>query len=911
MAGVTEFNNSKDNLIMNIRKRDGRTVNFAKSKISDAIYKALVATGKPNYPLAEKLANRVVQKMIQQGYGSVEKDAVPSVEDVQDIVESILIEEGLSETAKSYILYRHERRKVRDDKMKILNKRDLDEVDKTFDVNSLRVLGARYLLRDDNNEIIEGPKMMLERVSILVALADVIHDSQVFSLDGGHVQNIEEAEKYYSKIDDFHLKLRIGDYYINKYHFESLVRHYIYLAKSGHMKISFKELLRRIAKGELDVYEERIKEYYDLMKSRDFLPNTPTLMNAGARLGQLSACFVLDMQDDMYKIMKSSTDAAMIFKSGGGVGINYSDLRPEGDIVASTSGVASGPTSFMRIIDTITDVVKQGGKRRGANMGILEAWHPDIEKFITAKTKPGVFENFNVSVGVWEDFWRSLISKDNNHKYTLRNPRTSEPIKQIDSHQLMDLIALSAWKSAEPGLIFFDNINKYNPCANAKGGPLRATNPCGEQSLYPCESCNLGSINLANFVKRKADGMYEFDWQRYEQTIRLSSRFLDNVIDMNKYPVEEIDTNTKLTRRIGLGIMGIADLLFLLRIPYNSAEGYEFMNKLAEALSYYSMEESVAIAKSRGPFSLFKDTDYVKGKIPVAGYYELPREMHSYDWDSLIGKIQRYGIRNSWTTTIAPTGTLSMIADTSNGVEPIFALVFEKRVTVGRFFYTDKIFENTLKENGLYNDEILTKIANNYGSVRGLSEIPEWIQTIFVTAIDIHWTDHLMAQAVWQKWISNAIAKTINMPGDITAEDVRYAYLLSHELGLKGITVYRDGSRHEQVLHITGNDIKEKTFAVRPSKYVIDYVNANITEPYVTQQIERIFKETEILQDKVSVKDIPQITQQINLPKKIVQKPQDESNDDDDVCPSCKSKLVITEGCNLCIECGFSSCASG
>ena len=910
MAGVTEFNNSKDNLIMHIRKRDGRTVNFAKSKISDAIYKALVATGKPNYPLAEKLANRVVQKMIQQGYGSVEKDAVPSVEDVQDIVESILIEEGLSETAKSYILYRHERRKVRDDKMKILNKKDLDEVDKTFDVNSLRVIAARYLLRDDNNEIVEGPKMMLERVSILVALADLIHDSQVFSLDGTYVQNIEEAGKYYSKIDDFHLKLKIGDHYINKYHFESLVRHYIYLAKSGHMKISFKELLKRIAKGELDVYEERIKEYYDLMKSRDFLPNTPTLMNAGARLGQLSACFVLDMQDDMYKIMKSSTDAAMIFKSGGGVGINYSDLRPEGDIVASTSGVASGPTSFMRIIDTITDVVKQGGKRRGANMGILEAWHPDIEKFITAKTKPGVFENFNVSVGVWEDFWRSLINKDNNHKYALRNPRTSEPIKQIDSHQLMDLIALSAWKSAEPGLIFFDNINKYNPCANAKGGQLRATNPCGEQSLYPYESCNLGSINLANFVKRKADGMYEFDWQRYEQTIRLSSRFLDNVIDMNKYPVEEIDTNTKLTRRIGLGIMGIADLLFLLRIPYNSAEGYEFMNKLAEALSYYSMEESVAIAKSRGPFSLFKDTDYVKGKIPVAGYYELPREMHSYDWDSLIGKIQRYGIRNSWTTTIAPTGTLSMIADTSNGVEPIFALVFEKRVTVGRFFYTDKIFENTLKENGLYNDEILTKIANNYGSVRGLSEIPEWIQTIFVTAIDIHWTDHLMAQAVWQKWISNAIAKTINMPGDITAEDVRYAYLLSHELGLKGITVYRDGSRHEQVLHISGNDIKEKTFAVKPSQYVIDYVNANITEPYVIRQIEGVFKQTQIPEDEVSIKDIPQTTQQINLPKKIIQIPPDESNEDE-VCPSCKSKLVITEGCNLCIECGFSSCASG
>jgi ribonucleoside-diphosphate reductase alpha chain len=427
------------------------------------------------------------------------------------------------------------------------------------------------------------------------------------------------------------------------------------------------------------------------MVSKDFLPNTPTLMNAGAKLGQLSACFVLDMKDDMSGIMKSSTDAAMIFKSGGGVGINYSNLRPEGDIVASTSGVASGPISFMRIIDTITDVVKQGGKRRGANMGIMESWHPDIEKFVTAKTKPGVFENFNVSVGIWSDFWQSIIN-ENNHKYNLKNPTTQEPIKQIDSHQLLDLITFSAWKSAEPGVIFFDNINKYNPCINIKEGPLRATNPCGEQSLYPYESCNLGSINLANFVKRSVDGKHEFDWQRYEQAIRLSTRFLDNVIDMNKYPVEEIEHNTKLTRRIGLGIMGIADLLFTLGIPYNSKEGYDFMNRVAEALSYYSMEESVAIAKARDPFPLFNQTDYVDGKmIPVAGYYEIPKRYHSYDWDSLIEKIGKYGIRNSWTTTIAPTGTLSMIADTSNGVEPVFALVFEKRVTVGRFFYTNRM----------------------------------------------------------------------------------------------------------------------------------------------------------------------------------------------------------------------------
>jgi ribonucleoside-diphosphate reductase alpha chain len=908
MAETTEFNSSRENLITQIRKRDGRIVDFGKSKISNAIYKALVATGKPDYHLAETLTDKVIKKMVQHGYTSTEISAIPSVEDVQDIVESILIEEGLSDTAKSYILYRHERRKIRDEKMKILNKKDLDEVDKAFDVNSLRVLAARYLLRDNNNEIIEGPKQMFERVAILVAMPDIMHDSHLFDLVGMHIQQIEEAEKYYAKIDDFDMKLKIGNFYMNKYHFEALIRHYIYLAKQGHMKLSFKEILRLMVEGKLAQYEKRIREYYELMISRDFLPNTPTLMNAGARLGQLSACFVLDMQDDMYKIMKSSTDAAMIFKSGGGVGINYSDLRPEGDIVASTSGVASGPSSFMRIIDTITDVVKQGGKRRGANMGILEAWHPDIEKFVTAKTKPGVFENFNVSVGIWEDFWHSLTNKDNS-KYTLRNPRTHEPVKQIDSHQLIDLIAFSAWKSAEPGVIFFDNINKYNPLIVAKGGPLRATNPCGEQSLYPYESCNLGSINLANFVKRRADGSYEFDWQRYEQAIRLSSHFLDNVIDMNNYPVEEIDINTKLTRRIGLGIMGMADLLFLLKISYNSKDGYEFMNKLAEALSYYSMEESVALAKSRGSFPLFRETDYVRGKIPIAGYYELPKETHAYDWGSLIEKIQKYGIRNSWTSTIAPTGTLSMIADTSNGVEPMFAVVFEKRVTVGRFFYTNKIFESILKENGLYNDDILTKIANNYGSVRGLSEIPEWIQKIFVTAIDIHWTDHIMAQAVWQKWVSNAIAKTINMPSDATAEDVKSAYLLSHELGLKGVTVYRDGSRHEQVLHINGNDTKERRFIVKPSEYIVDYLRTNISDLYIKEQIEHIFRETETI-DEVGKVDVS-TPKQIESSRKTLQTFSHNSEELDELCPSCKARLIITEGCNMCIECGFSSCGSG
>jgi len=885
MAGTADtFRSDLSTVISRIKKRDGRVVDFQASKISNAIYKALVATKRADYPLAERLAGKVVQRLIEQGY---DEASVPSVEDVQDIVESVLIEEGLSETAKAYILYRHERRKIREEKMKVLERTTLDEVDKAFDVNSLRVLAARYLLRDENSRIVESPKHLFERVAILVTLPDVMRDQRIFGLRAGVKQSIEELNDYLNRIEELDKKYKVGIYELNKWHLESLLMIYKDLSGQGQMKVSISELLKMFEEGKFDDYAKRVEEYYMLMINRDFLPNTPTMMNAGARLGQLSACFVLDMRDDMYSIMKSSTDAALIFKSGGGVGINYSNLRPEGDIVASTSGVASGPTSFMRIIDTVTDVVKQGGKRRGANMGILEVWHPDIEKFVTAKTKPGVFENFNVSVGIWEDFWEALKNKS---KYPLKNPRTGAIVKHIDANQLLDLIALSAWQSAEPGVIFFDNMNKYNAMKRSQGF-IRATNPCGEQSLYPYESCNLGSINLANFVKRRADGEFEFDWQRYEQSIRLSTRFLDNIIDSNKYPVAEIDVATKLTRRIGLGIMGLADLFYLLKIPYNSKQGYEFMSKLAEALSYYSMEESVEIARNRGAYPLFNESDYVYGKIPIAGYYEVPKGQHSYDWDSLIDKIMRFGMRNSQTTTVAPTGTLSMIADTSNGVEPMFGLVYEKRVTVGRFFYTDKVFESVLKEHGIYSDELLEKISQNYGSIRGLDGIPEWMQKVFVTAIDVHWADHLMAQAVWQRWVSNAIAKTINMPNDVTAEDVKCSYLLSHELGLKGVTVYRDGSRQQQVLHIT-SESKEKRFEVLPSDYVVDYISNNIKDEFVYKEVEKVIRVGE---------------RKEYVPKAII--PRTETVEEP--CPICSGKIVYIEGCNCCVECGWSSCVSG
>ena len=880
-------NSQIESTINEIRKRNGAVTAFNEDKISNAIFKALAATSKADRALADQLANKVVEKLVEQGFTDTR---APSVEDIQDIVESTLIDSGNSDIAKAYIVYRHERRKLRDEKMKVLNSKILDPVSKKFDLNSLRVLASRYLFRNGKNEIIETPTQMFERVAILVGIGDILYDAQVFEKSGNTTQNIEEAESYLEKLDNFDYKFKVGEYFLNKWHFRSLINHYTTLAKNGQMKVSFKELLTLIAAKKFDRYADRITEYLVLMTSQDFLPNSPTMMNAGGRLGQLSACFVLAMEDEMEQIMKSTSDAALIFKSGGGVGINYSDLREEGDIVASTSGVASGPVSFMNIINTVTEVVKQGGKRRGANMGIIEAWHPDVEKFITTKTQPGILENFNVSVGIWEDFWHSLVNtKDGN--YMLRSPRNNKPVKEISSHQLIDLIALSAWKSAEPGLIFFDQINKYNVFAKARQAPLRATNPCGEQSLYPYESCNLGSINLANLEKRKADGEYEFDWQRYEETIRKTTRFLDNIIDVNHYPVDEIDVASKESRRIGLGVMGVADLLYKLCIPYNSPEGYDLQSKLSEALTYYSMEESVALAKTRGEFPLCPKTEYPEGKIPIAGYFEKPKESHSYEWDALIEKIKKHGIRNVLNTTVAPTGTLSMIADCSNGMEPAFALVFEKRVTVGRFFYTNKIVEQTLKENGLYSDEILAKIADNYGSLKGIPEIPEWMQKVFVTAMDIHWADHLMAQAVWQNWIGNAIAKTINMPYDVTADDVKSAYLLAHELGLKGITVYRDGSRQKQVLHMTSENA-QKTFDVVPTQHVTDYVSTIITNPYIKSQVNAA------LEIKVHEEEI-------------LAEPQRKEVSEERLCPSCKNNLVFVEGCSLCIECGYSGCTSG
>jgi len=882
---------SKNEIINQIQKRSGDIVDFDLIKISNAIARAFSAWGtKATQDQIDIIGQKVIDKLGEQGFTPEQH---PTVEDVQNLVESSLIDSGYPEVAKQYILYRAEHDKLREDKLKLLNAKSLDPIAKKFDIQCLKVLASRYLFRNGKNEINEQPAQLFDRVALLVGVSDMLYSTDVFDVKGTHEQDLEEANSYLKKLDNFDNKFHVGRYYLNKWHFRALITHYVTLAEQGKMKVSFKEILQKLAEGKFDAYEEKINEYFGLMKSQDFLPNTPTLMNAGGRLGQLSACFVLDMQDNLGNIMKTAKDAALIFQSGGGVGINYSDLREEGDIVASTSGVASGPVSFMEIVNTVTDVIKQGGKRRGANMGIVEVWHPDVEKFISRKQVPGVLENFNVSVGVWDDFWKAVVSDDG--KYMLRSPRDHKPIKEINAHKLIDTIANSAHTSAEPGLIFFDNINKYNVFAKARGGPLRATNPCGEQSLYPHESCNLGSINIANLVKRDADGSYEFDWQRYEEVIRKTTRFLDNVIDVNNYPIPEITKASKESRRIGLGVMGVADLLYKLKIPYNSSEGYEFQSHLSETLTYFSMDESIALSRERGEFPLYSKTEYPEGKIPVSGYYE--KEIH-YDWDALIAKIMEHGIRNVLTTTVAPTGTLSMLADCSSGMEPNFALSFEKQVTVGKFFYTNKVLRQALEEHGIYSEELLEKIANNYGSVKGLDEVPKEIQKVFVTAMDIHWADHLMAQAVWQDWIGNAIAKTINMPHDGTSEDVKAAYLLAHDLGLKGITVYRDGSRDKQVLHMSDKDAT-RLFDITPSDVLHEFIKSHQNE-YVKKQILDSVTKIPL--------EVPKMDSDVDFSMhEATQTDEDEEED----CPTCSAKLFFKEGCCVCIECGYSGCASG
>ncbi|AMQ18839.1 vitamin B12-dependent ribonucleotide reductase [Thermococcus peptonophilus] len=1738
-----------------VMKRDGRIVPFDKERIKWAIQRAMLEVGVRD----EKLLNKVVRRVVRR-VNELYDGQIPNIENIQDIVELELMRAGLFDVAKAYILYRKKKAEIREEKKKILNKDKLDEIDKRFSLNALRVLASRYLIKNEKGEIIESPRELFERVATLAVIPEVLYDERVFDKNGGHEQDVSAIERYRENLDEYDGKFSIGRFKLNKWHFERLLNLYRELAEKGQMKLSIEEVLKMLENGAFDNYEDEIEEYFRLMTGQYFMPNTPALINSGRPLGMLSACFVVPIEDDMESIMKAAHDVAMIQKAGGGcidgnakiifenegeehimtmaemyerykdlgefydpeynrwginveevpvyvksfdpstreitkgkvkvlwkyelgedvpkyeiktnkgtriltspwhpffvltpdfsvvekradelregdilvggmpsdddneflldywlagfiagdgsidkyrshvksheyvydrlriydytaetlgiindhlektfgkryslqrdrnihyidikakeitshyiellrgitngipqpilkedrnavlsfitglfdaeghvnskpgvelgmvnrkliedityylnslgikarmrekprkdgidyvmhveeyssllrfyeligknlqnsekrrkleellskhnggsfgltlsfeefkawsskhgvefktngsqtlaiienekvslgqwhrrgrvskavlvkmlrklydttksedvkrmlhlieglevvkeihvtnepktfydltveryqnylagengmvfvhnTGLNFSKLRPEGDLVGTTTGAASGPVSFMHLIDAVSDVIKQGGVRRGANMGILEVWHPDVEKFIHAKEKntgTNVLSNFNISVGLWEDFWEALKE---GKRYPLINPRTGERVKEIDPKNLFEELAYMAWAKADPGVVFFDVINRRNVLEPAKGEKIRATNPCvvgdtrvltpegyiraeelfslakergkkeavavdgiaeegepyaysvevllpgeeevkyetvhgkalaiadpitvpayvwkvgkkkvakvktkqgyeitatldhrlmtpegwkevgelkpgdkillprfeieedfgsesigedlafvlgwfigdgylnlndkrawfyfnaekeeeiawkireilaerfnikaephrygnqiklgvrgeayrwleslvgsnekrvpeivyrlkpseiaaflrglfsadgyvdndnairltskdrellrdvqdllllfgilskiyerpyptefkyttkdgeertyrakgyyelvianysrklfaekigfngykmeklslkktkidepvvtvesvevlgeeivydftvpeyhsyisngfmshncGEEPLYEYESCNLASINLAKFVKYDDEGKPYFDWDEYAYVIQKVAKYLDNAIDVNKFPLPEIDRNTKLTRRIGVGMMGLADALFKLGIPYNSKEGFDFMRKATEYLTFYAYKRSVEAAKERGPFPLYEKTKYKDGELPVEGFYH--REVWNLPWDELVEDIKRYGVRNGMVTTCPPTGSVSMIADTSSGIEPIFALVYKKSVTVGEFYYVDPVFEAELKKRGLWSDEILKKISDNYGSVQGLEEIPEDMQRVFVTAMDIHWLDHLLAQANIQLWLTDSASKTINMPNDATVEDVKAAYLLAYKLGCKGVTVYRDGSLSVQVYSVEGE--KKKRVPAKPSDYAVEKLRAIVeAEPWLSRfiNVEAILNGTNGKEKSTQAGGLTFSVSHVSAIKPAHEHPHHAERPEIPeekikellgvaYCPVCYEKdgelveLRMESGCATCPRCGWSKC---
>jgi len=611
-------------------------------------------------------------------------------------------------------------------------------------------------------------------------------------------------------------------------------RDYLKRDKDGRVTETPEQMFQRVSQaiaaaekpyGGVKAVKDWAAKFYDAMSNLEFLPNSPTLMHAGTKFNQLSACFVLPLEDNLASIFKTMEEAATIARTGGGVGIPLSNLRARGTKVKSTGGVTSGPISFLQLFNQMANVINEGSSRRVAMMAVMNVHHPDIMDFIFAKGVEEEIKNFNISVGATDVFMKAVLA---NKDYELRSPghtpgELGEVVKKISARRVMDMITFQAWKTADPGMVFLDRMNQQSPVNHL--GLIETTNPCGEQPLLAYESCNLGSINLAKCLNVKG-----INWEKTEALVRLGVRFLDDVIDICSYPLPEIDAMSKKTRKIGLGVMGLADLLVLLKIPYASNEALKLSERLAKFIQNIARDESKSLAQVRGSFPAFK------GSL----------------WDRQGFK----AMRNSTVNTVAPTGTISIIANCSSGIEPLFALTYVRKnildVNNTELIEVNQKFEKTAKENQFYSKELMRQVSVS-GGIDGLPGVPKDIKEIFKVSHEIGWDGHVKMQAAWQKHIDAAVSKTINLVSSATPDDIREAYLLAYETGCKGITVYRDGSKTKQVLNV-GLGI--------------------IRQPIIDDQRKWVGN----------------------------------GHREEELCPECGGELTFKEGCANCLACGYSRC---
>ncbi|MFA6305185.1 MAG: adenosylcobalamin-dependent ribonucleoside-diphosphate reductase [Candidatus Gracilibacteria bacterium] len=782
--------------IKKIKKRNGAIVDFDQAKITEAVWKAANSVGGEKHEVAEQISNQIAA--VLEVFFKDENN-IPTVEQIQDLVEKILIEGGHAKTAKAYIIYREQHKNIRSKQEELLNGKTTKL---PFSLNALKVLAGRYLQRNEKGEVSESPEEMFIRVA--GALANV--------------------EKQYGK--------------------------------------SEKEV------------EEFAENFREMLYDFKFIPAGRTLANAGGKTKLVANCIVLHAEDSMRGIFDTLRDAALLQQAGSGLGFPWHLLRPAGTRANATQGVASGPISFMKAYNEAFGVIKQQG-RHGANMGVMRIDHPDILEFIESKWEEGALVNFNISVALTDEFMQQVESGSKEPwmctykeqpmkpRRIIRNKRGAfvEAIEEtITAPELMDKIINSAWRNGEPGVLFPDAANKTNPIPVL--GRLEATNPCGEQWLHDGDVCNLGSINLAKFVK---DG--KVDEENLKHVVRMAVRLLDNVIDMSEFPVEKINKRFRDNRRVGLGIMGFADMLYQLRVPYNSEQGFATAKRVMHLVNTTAHDYSEQMANEKGTFPNWE--------ISIFG----PK-----------GKNRKQ--RNAALTTVAPTGSISMLFDCSSGVEPFFALAYQKEVMSGqKLMYINSILEEELKKLNLYREDIIKEIERT-GSIQHIKEIPEDTRTVYVTAMDISAEDHIKMQAAFQSEVDNSISKTINFPYSATREDVRQGYLLAWKSGLKGCTVYRDGSRKEQVLTITKEESKETTIEISEE-----------TEQTETTQLKQNFEEVippPIENPHADHDHSPRAHMALSKNEIIKSRK----------CPECSSPIQIAEGCMLCLSCGFSACSA-